>query len=288
LGYDSKDFPSHYDSGWYSLVNQPRELTPRSLFVYPACQHRIKPCFLVWKIIRPKLEALIAEERVKKQILARDRRLTLRKAEFKPLWKSLVADIRNGQCQNSVFPTFSDACELNTVAEMLADDDVKTTVTEERVLVRKDAIIANIGEYRTRIERQLVKQFVSQQHSHYVITVSEDEELDLSILDRATTLFKCGSWYCKAILPYPDIFEHEHFKEVATLSSYALARLNTEPKVKSTAIMLLKALGLPEDTPATALVDLDRRLTCLCGHPNYSKPLDFGTLVGADTMETGL
>jgi len=45
------------------------------------------------------------------------------------------------------------------------------------------------------------------------------------------------------------------------------------------AILLLKALGLPEDTPATALADLNKRLTCRCGHPDYRKPLDFGTLI---------
>ena len=47
---------------------------------------------------------------------------------------------------------------------------------------------------------------------------------------------------------------------------------------KGQVIFFLIAYQLP--------VDLDRRLTCLCGHPNYRKPLDFGTLVGADTMET--
>jgi len=233
----------------------------------------------VWKIIRPKLEALIEEEKERRLKLARDQRLAVRQAEFKPLWESLVADVRSTLNRNFI-PPFSDACQLATVAEMLAEDDACTSVTEERILIRKDAIMINISEYQTKIKRELLKSSVSQPLFSTAVAVGEDEEVDLSILDRAATLFRCGLWSCKTLLPYPDIFEHDHIKELKTITPSALGRMRPETTVKLMAILLLKTLGLPEDAPATALVDPNMRLKCLCGHPNYRKPTDFGTMVG--------
>jgi hypothetical protein len=109
--------------------------------------------------------------------------------------------------------------------------------------------------------------------------------VDISILDRASTLFTCcDSWGCKTLLPYPDIFEHEHVKELATLSPYTLCFLQPEAPVMSMAILLLKCLGLSEDTPSMALVELKGRFVCLCGHPRYLKPMDFGTLVSGQAL----
>jgi hypothetical protein len=237
----------------------------------------------VWKIIRPKLEALIEEEKERRLKLARDQRLTVRQAEFKPLWESLVADIRSTLNRNLI-PPFSDACQLATVAEMLTEDEACTSVTEERILTRKDAIMINISEYQTKIKRELLKSSVSQPlfgtNSQPAVAVGEGEEVDLSILDRAATLFRCGSWYCKTLLPYPDIFEHDHIKELTTITPSKLGRMRPETTVKLMANLLLKTLGLPEDAPATALFDPNMRLKCLCGHPNYRKPTDFGTMVG--------
>jgi hypothetical protein len=227
---------------------------------------------------------LIKEEKENRLKLARAQRLTVRQAEFKPLWESLVADIRSAQDRN-LMPTFADACKLTTVAEMLADNDTHTTVTEERLLARKDAILADIAEYQTAIKCELVRRCLSQPTTgtsgQDATAVSEPEDLDFTILDRATTLFKCTVfWHCKTLLPYPEIFEHQHVKALETIHPFMLSRLQPTAKVKPIAILLLKTLGLPEDTPATALVDLNRRLICSCGHPDYCKPVDFGTLVG--------
>jgi hypothetical protein len=283
LGYDTNDFPSHYEPGWFSLVDQPRELTPRSPFIFFTLFSLILNFLCtVWKAIRPKLEMLIAEEKESRLKWARDRRLVIRKAELKPFWESLVTDIRDSQERNHL-PPFSDFCELITVAAMLVEDDARTAVTEERFLARKDAILADIKEYQIRIKRELVKLHLAHASvgtENQDTTTNEGEEIDLSIIDRATTLFKCGgSWHCKALLPYPDIFEHEHLKELATISSFALGRLPSGVKVQHMAALLLKALGIPEDTSATTLAELKGRFLCLCGHPDFRKPMDFGTLV---------
>lgn len=235
----------------------------------------------VWKVIRPKLEGLIEQEKARRLEEQRRERLRKRELEFKPFWASLATSLPNGM--EKALPAFNDVCELTSVAEMLADNDARTTVTEEKVLVRKDAIIADIVKYQTKIKRELVKNFQAEPTilgREVVTTGSEDAEQDLSILDRASTLFNCGAiWYCKMLLPYPDIFEHEHVKELVTISPYTLRRLQPQPIVKSTAILLLKALGLLEDAPASILAELKGRCMCLCGHPDFSKPMDFCTLV---------
>ncbi|KIM79363.1 hypothetical protein PILCRDRAFT_823618 [Piloderma croceum F 1598] len=264
LGYDASDFPSTYEHRWYSIMNQPRELTPR-----------------IWKAIRPKLEALIAEEKENRAKRARDHRLVTRKAEVRPFWASFIADIRTSQARE-VMPTFFGACELPTIAAMLLDNDAHTIITEERFLAQKEAILADIIEYQIKIKRELVKCFPSQgtasTDKQNTTAGIENEEMDLSILDRATTLFRCSdSWYCKTLLPYPDIFEHHHVKDSTPFSPAALLRLQPGANVESTAVLLLNALGLPEDTSVTALDDV--RLICNCGHPDFRKPMDFGTLI---------
>jgi hypothetical protein len=78
--------------------------------------------------------------------------------------------------------------------------------------------------------------------------------------------------------------EHEHVKEHPPTphSAYTLDRLRLSVAEKSTAMLLLKALGLPEDTCTSA--GLKGRCVCLCGHPNFGKPMDFGTLVGLHSL----
>jgi len=213
--------------------------------------------------------------------MARQERLSTRKMEFEPLWETFVTTIQKGD----LAPMFFDACEFPAVSTMLVEDDAHTTVTEERLLVRKEAILADIAQYQTRIKSELVKLYMSQPTNggtgHQNATAgSEGEEVDLSILHRATTLFKCFSWTCDTFLPYPAIFEHEHVKQYRCASSI-LDRLKSEASVRPTAILLLKHLGFPEDTLATDLDDLNGRLACLCGHPDYQKPVDFGAMVSS-------
>jgi hypothetical protein len=266
LGYEAEDFPQMWDGRWAALVSQPRELSDR-----------------IWKVIKPKLEALIKEEKESKLEIARKHRLGIRAIEFKPFWESLIPEISDAK-EIDVIPTFSDARELPAVAELLADDDANTIVTEERFLAKKDAILADIPGYQTRIKRELIKVIsvpVIITSTQDPIAQSSDEEPDFSILTHASTLFRCpGSWSCKVLLPYPDIFFHDHVApQLGTFVSYSLSRLRPIPAVKPMAIQILKALDLAEDTPASALNDLNGRFVCLCGHPNFLKPMDFGSLV---------
>jgi hypothetical protein len=237
---------------------------------------------VVWKAIRPKLEALIAEEKENRAESARSQRLMMRRAEVKPFWASFIADIRTSQARE-VMPTFFDASELPTIAAMMLDNDAHTTITEERFLAQTEAILADIIEYQIKIKRELVKRFPSQETAstdkQNATAGIENEEVDLSILDRATTLFKCSNSWCKTFLPYPDIFEHEHVQEFMGFSPAALFRLQPNANVEPTAVLLLNALGLPVDTSVAALNDMNGRLICNCGHPTYRNPMDFGTLV---------
>jgi len=223
---------------------------------------------------------LIEAEKATRLEAARVDRLSIRAIEFKPFWDSLVTEISSTQ-EQIVIPPFVDARELPTVAEMLAEDNAHKTVTEERFLAIKDAILVDVFEYQTRLKHRLVQYIISTVDISVAAQDSKTEEMDLSILARASTLFRCpGSWTCKALLPYPDIFFHQHVRDtLKTFVSYGLSRLRPPIKVTPTAIQILKALGLPEDTPAIALNDLNGRFMCLCGHPDFQKPVDFGKIV---------
>jgi len=167
-------FPPERNHQWSSLVVQPRELTPR-----------------IWKVIRPKLEVLIAEEKARRLETAKEDRLIAREDEFELFWAYFLANVPSVLRKN-LMPTFYDACELATVVDMLANDDAHTTITKERFLARKEAIVADVAEYQIRIKRELVKLFVSQPTNgtgiQDVTSRSEDEEVDFSILDRAAAL----------------------------------------------------------------------------------------------------
>jgi hypothetical protein len=234
-------------------------------------------CFLVWKIIQPKLETLIEEERARKLETARKDRLAIRAEEFKPFWETLVPEITNAQ-ENNIVPTFTDAQELPAVVELLAEGDAHEIVTEERFLARKDNILADIPGYQAQIKRELVR--ICPPLTNPTQDQSPNEEPDLSILNHASTLFRCPSWTCKVLLPYPDIFFHEHVRNVlgTFVSRHPLVRLRPDSKISPMAIQLLKTLGLAEDTPASALADLNSRFKCHCGHPGYQKAMDFGVL----------
>jgi hypothetical protein len=166
---------------------------------------------------------------------------------------------------------------------MLDDKDARTTLTEERFLAHKDAIQADIAKYQIKVKRQLVKHLLSEPtfgtDNQDATSGSESEKMDLSILDRATTIFKCCSSWCKTLLPYPAIFEHDHVKGFGTVSPLALARLLPGANIKRTAALLLKALELSEDTSIAALDDLNGRLICQCENPTSRKPTDFYSLV---------
>jgi hypothetical protein len=52
--------------------------------------------------------------------------------------------------------------------------------------------------------------------------------------------------------------------------------------------MVLKALDLPDDTSLTAMEAMDGRLICLCGHPDFLKPLTFTSLVNLPLLHSAL
>jgi hypothetical protein len=105
----------------------------------------------VWNIIRRKVELLIAEEKLEK---ARQERLFIREMKLFEIHSFIVF-------KRELIPMSDDACELPTVSAMLTDD-AHTVVTEQNILTGKEAIIADITEYRTRIKHQLVEHYVSQ------------------------------------------------------------------------------------------------------------------------------
>lgn len=271
LGYDQDDIKNQSgDNRWVALAKRPRDLTPRSVFMsFLTCLFKLSYFIFqitVWKAIRPKLEALVAEEVAR----ASGRRSYLRKAEFAAVWSKYVLDAPPED--RDLMPKFSDACNLSSLKSMLAEDDWRISPSEERLLAINDALIADIAEYKWRIQAALVKALLANRsviqdgvectepHSNTV-----DQNADLSLLKRAHTFLRCNR--CRTYLPYPQIFSHHHIRSTSSFTPWELSEMCPPAEVKCTAILLLHKLGFPDDTSHVTMAELGEQLMCLCGYP---------------------
>jgi hypothetical protein len=90
-------------------------------------------------------------------------------------------------------------------------------------------------------------------------------------------MFLCDTFNCKKPVGYPALFDHCHLNGLKW--SNVLSAVGHDIDMKPTVLMLLKALELPDDMSLAAMEDMDGRLICLCGHPDFRKPLTFSSMV---------
>jgi len=289
LGWEKKDFPSKWNPRWHALVKQPRELTPHRTSIALASLHSVVKYFLsaVWKILRPKLETILQEHALAQaQNVIRIRR-DQREAEFEPFWDEFVVSRSWDLTPPWALPRFVDACELPAIDRMLAEDESKIPVTAERWQMAIDSVPDDLTEFANQVMRDVLTLL----HTVNVkiddtATVGTYEEADpLSIFERASSLISCGAVGCQNLLTFPAILQEEHVTPYRHFSFHdrkwadLLSRLRYEPEVLRAASHVLKALGLPNNTQLAALDGIGRRLLCLCGNPQFRRPLDFRSLV---------
>ena len=187
-----------------------------------------------------------------------------------------------------LMPHHPEACDLPTIAAMLYEDNATVPVTEERWLTIANSVISDM---KVDIRPDLVKRLerAKTQAAHLLGPLQRKTEAEstkaeegdhgdyFSVLDRASSLFRCDTYGCKELFGHAAIFNHHHFRNMRWV--HILPRLQYEVAAEPVVYAVLKALRLPEDTPLAVVEQLNGQLVCLCGHPDFRKPLTFRSLV---------
>jgi hypothetical protein len=244
---------------------------------------------LVWKILRPKLEALLEEhKRARAETVIRIRR-DQREQEFEPFWDEFVVS-RSWGSQPWSLPRFVDACELPSINRMLAEDESRVPVTAERWQAVVGSVPDDLNRFADQVMRDIIKLLkiaTSDTNTIKAEAAAEEahEDMDPSIFKKASSLLSCGVTGCQNLHTFPEILEEEHVTPYRYLDfpdrkwSDLLSRLKHEPEVFRCASLILKTLEWPEDTHLAALDECNIKLICLCGNPKFQQPMDFRSLV---------
>lgn len=220
-------------------------------------------------------------------------RKSLRREEFKPIWESF-AILNPGAQDPKLMPKHNDAFDFAAVQQLLAGNDWRLTVTQEQIRAITAALTAEIESFRTKFLRGLANLATRAKRPMTASAMStfakaQHRDADVSILNRAWVFFKSleatrgrGVVQVK-LLTYRDVLSYPHTGFYAQTKSFLDPRVMSgmfcEPEIKRIALLLLGKLGLNEDTTHAEMKKWDRRLLCLCGHPDFLRPMGFTDLV---------
>jgi len=270
LGWEEKDLPSEWDSKWRALVKQPHELTPQ-----------------IWKVIQPKLVGILEDyRRAENQIIIRTRR-DQREREFEPFWDEFVLSYSWDSEKLWALPRFVDACDLPVIDKMLAEDESSIQVTAQRWLAVVASVPDEMKTFADRVMHDVVRLLkgINSETNKYDPTTFDNEEMGPGIFKWASSLLSCGSSGCKNLFTFPEILQEEHVTPYQNFNFQdrkwpdLLSRLRHEPEVFSTVSLVLKNLGLPDDTPLALFDAWGRKFICLCGNPQFLSFMDFQSLI---------
>jgi hypothetical protein len=203
------------------------------------------------------------------------------------MWTEFVNSISDPE-QRRFMPNYSEASDLPSIVAMLRENDATIPVTKERWLGIVNSVQSEVKVFQADVLRDIMKSLKgSKQQATDSLAplkqktdardVTEDEDNDFGVLERASSLFRCDLPECRDLFGYSAIFGHRHFRHLKWVFVFrALQHLDEAgPVVK----MILRALNLPEDTSLAAMEQLNSRFMCLCGHPKFQKPMTFDSLV---------
>jgi hypothetical protein len=167
---------------------------------------------------------------------------------------------------------------------MLAEDESDVQVTAERWLAVVASVPDEMKKFADRVMHDVVR-LLKVVNSETDPTTFNNEDMDPSIFEWASSLLSCGSSGCKNLLTFPEILQEEHVTPYQNFNFRdrkwpdLLSRLRHEPEVFRTVSLVLKILELPEDTPLAPFDAWDRKFICLCGNPRFRGSMDFRSLV---------
>jgi hypothetical protein len=241
--------------------------------------------YVVWKILRPKLETLLKEHKAAQaQAVIRIRR-DQREWELQPFWDDFVVSYSWDAAPPWALPRFVDACELPAINKMLSEDESKIPVTVERWREVVDSVPEDLAEFANQVKRDVIRLLTVSDLKIDSIDADASKDADPNIFDRASSLISCGVAGCQNLLTFPAILQEDHVTPYHNHNFQdrkwpdLLSRLRHEPEVSRAVSLVLQTLGLSNDTPLVAFDGFDRKLVCLCGNPKFRQPVDFRSLV---------
>jgi len=215
--------------------------------------------------------------------IVRDRR-NQREHEFQPLWSKFVDAWSGDTSKFWVFPRFSDACELPTIDRMLAEDDSKIPVTDERWQAVIESVPDELDEFAISTVRDVARllTFANKDDSSESKLPSPNTpgDFDPAIIWMPSSLFRYDSWSSDrhALFSFPEIVEAQDCGP-SLKWSIILSRIRYDPEVLPIVNLVLENLGLPTNISHDALTKLDGQLICLCGNPKFREPMNFPSLI---------
>ncbi|KAI0327467.1 hypothetical protein GY45DRAFT_1308667 [Cubamyces sp. BRFM 1775] len=259
LGFTQDDFPN--SSEWSKLVEQPVELTER-----------------IWKNIRPKLEALIAEERDMAAKAALDERAQARMAQIVLCYIDFVEQLP--EVQRTMMPNAIDSTRLASLVTLSRRDDAHGDVSLEDFLALVHQVLQDARMYADRA-RELAREFILDGVGFKDDTEAWKAELALlstpQLLMRHYALFGCLQPFCPGYFTLEEMHAHWRVTHpelewgVRTESHRFLVKCDGEYALGGE---ILDAVGLPRDTSIGILTELIQsgRLYCSCGDPSLPPP----------------
>ena len=178
---------------------------------------------------------------------------------------------------------------------MLSENESTIPVTAERWELVVGSVPEDVNGFANQVMRDMVRLLRVTESGTTTLkaenAIFEDavedtyDDADPSIFERASSLLSCGITGCRNLCTFPAILQEEHVTPYRYLNfpdrkwPDLFSRLQHEPEVFRSASLVLKTLGLPEDTPLATFDQFDRKLVCLCGNPKFQSPMHFRELV---------
>ncbi|TFK88222.1 hypothetical protein K466DRAFT_521175 [Polyporus arcularius HHB13444] len=226
LGWTRDDWPRHKAS-FDAMIYQPRPLSER-----------------IWNTIRPKLVALLDQERRKRAADHFEFTWSTRSEQLLQYYRAFLKRTRDPQ-QQHILPSFGDALELPCMHDLLTSKEPKEDITPGDFSAIEPTIMVEAEEYRDKVYSNLVRachehlakaerlkttgakikedpvQSVQQKKpkgkkkAEPAPEPSMDRDAQLALLNKPTTIFKCngpGNWgwnsECNTNMSYIGIMEH--------------------------------------------------------------------------------
>lgn len=216
---------------------------------------------VVWKQILPKLEAAIKSEIARQSQQELTRRKAARGKELTALYKAYVDALP--AVHDLILPPCSTLCGRLAVVRLIEDNEARHPVTPELFDL---FILPEIKNYALEVSSSL--EAALQPTSALPFTQSPEPGLG-----SATALFYCIYPRCgtQNLYSYAELAAHIRLRH----TSYGDTHHYRQYTASRTSAVLRK-IGLSDDVP---YAEINRKVICLCGKPDFEQPATFSALV---------
>ena len=250
---------------WSDLISE--GMTNQNDHCMRSCRPLLNTCasqitFLGWKqSLLPKLKALIADH---KKAVQRNQDIHREKSMMD--WFNQLKSQISGRY---ILPTYNEFILFPQISELMTNNIPLT-------LQRLKEFVA---EFTLVVHKEFVQLAVEEIGEGHLTNVSEHRKL----LERADILFPCST--CSNLFSYRGLVQHQSDCGPSGTESRTtfemLKSVRVKPRTSVVARHVLEFLHLSQhSTHATVeRLEVEKRLLCSCGHPNFKNPTTFTGLV---------